>query len=64
MQLIECPSVYELIASPHFEWSEPPELRLWRKKEEENGDENVLLETFGPKHNLDVMIAALKDNKV
>ncbi|XP_024360541.1 lecithin-cholesterol acyltransferase-like 4 [Physcomitrium patens] len=62
--LIECPSVYELIASPHFEWSEPPELRLWRKKAEENGDENVLLETFGPKHNLDVMIAALKDNKL
>jgi hypothetical protein len=63
MQLIECPSVYELMASSHFEWSEPPELRLWRKQTEENGDK-VEMECFGPKDNLHVMMAALKNNKV
>jgi hypothetical protein len=52
------------MAHPHFNWSEPPELRLWRKQAEENGEEKVLLESFGPKDNLDVMMAALEDNKV
>ncbi|KAG0557320.1 hypothetical protein KC19_11G119900 [Ceratodon purpureus] len=62
--LIECPSVYELMAHPHFDWSEPPELRLWRKQAEETGEEKVLLEAFGPKENLDVMMAALEENKL
>ena len=63
LQLIECPSVYELIASQHFDWSEPPELRLWRKQAEE-GDEKVKLEAFGPKDNIHVMMAALEENQV
>jgi hypothetical protein len=63
-QLIECPSVYELIASQHFDWSEPPELRLWRKQAEENGEAKVKLQAFGPRENLDVMMAALEENKV
>lgn len=37
LHFIECPSVSESIASSHFEWSEPPELRLCRKQTEENG---------------------------
>lgn len=64
LQLIECPSVYELMAHPHFDWSVPPELRLWRKEAKENGEEKVLLEAFGPKDNVGVMMAALEDNKV
>lgn len=64
MQLIECPSVYELIASAHFDWSEPPELRLWRKQAEESGEEKVKLKAFGPRENLDVMMAALEENTV
>ena len=63
MQLIECPSVYELMASSQFEWSEPPELRLWRKQTKENGHK-VEMECFGPNDNLHVMMAALKNNKV
>lgn len=67
LQLIECPSVYELIASPHFDWSEPPELRLWRKLAEEETENEKLeakLEAFGPGENLHVMMAALEKNKV
>lgn len=55
--------MYELMASPHFDWSEPPELRVWRKQAE-NGKENVKLESFGPKENVHVMMAALEENKV
>jgi len=64
LQLIECPSVYELIASPHFNWSEPPELRLWRKLAEENSEQKAKLEAFGPRENIEVMMAALENNKV
>lgn len=45
LHFIECPPVYELIASSHFEWSQPPELRLCRKQTEENGDK-VEMECF------------------
>uniref|UniRef100_A0A7I4C522 Uncharacterized protein n=1 Tax=Physcomitrium patens TaxID=3218 RepID=A0A7I4C522_PHYPA len=62
--LIECPSVYELLASPDFDWSEPPELRLWRKIADQDGEEKVKLEAFGPSDNLDVMMAALEENKL
>jgi hypothetical protein len=44
----ECPSVYELMAWPHFNWSTPPELRLWHKNLEENGKENMLMKAYGP----------------
>ncbi|CAK9203673.1 unnamed protein product [Sphagnum jensenii] len=60
--LIECPSIYELMAQPHFNWSVPPELRIWRKHSEENGNEKVLMEAFGPDKHIDVMSAALQDN--
>jgi hypothetical protein len=62
--LIECPSVYELMAWPHFNWSTPPELRLWRKQSEENGKENVLMEAYGPKNHIEIMLAALEENKL
>ena len=56
--------MYELMAHPHFDWNEPPELRLWRKQAEECGEEKVSMEAFGPKENLHVMMAALEENKV
>jgi hypothetical protein len=56
--------VYELMAWPHFNWSTPPELRLWRKQSEENGKENVLMEAYGPKNHIEIMLAALEENKL
>jgi hypothetical protein len=50
------------MAQPHFNWSVPPELRIWRKHSEENGNEKVLMEAFGPDKHIDVMSAALQDN--
>lgn len=67
-QLIECPSVYELLASGDFPWTDPPELRLWRRKTDEKGDSNTeppsVMERYGPKDYLEVMIAALRGNTV
>jgi hypothetical protein len=60
----ECPSVYELKAWPHFNWSTPPELRLWRKSLEENGKENMLMEAYGPKDHIEIMLTAFEENKV
>jgi hypothetical protein len=52
------------MAWPHFNWSTPPELRLWRKQSEENGKENVLMKAYGPKNHIEIMLAALEENKV
>ncbi|KAL3699381.1 hypothetical protein R1sor_017403 [Riccia sorocarpa] len=60
--LIECPSVYELMASPHFEWNDIPELRLWHQRVGGNGESECEMERFGPKDCIGVMMAALKDN--
>jgi pimeloyl-ACP methyl ester carboxylesterase len=59
--LIECPSVYELMASRDFPWMDPPELRLWRKGEA-NSETSSVLERYGPDDYLEVMSAALRGN--
>lgn len=61
LQLIECPSVYELLASPDFPWDDPPELRLWRKQED---GKSVKLERYGPKDYIGIMNQALEGNTV
>ncbi|KAL2609370.1 hypothetical protein R1flu_027943 [Riccia fluitans] len=60
--LIECPSVYELMANPLFEWNDVPELRLWHQRIGSNGESECEMERFGPKDCIGVMMAALKDN--
>jgi len=57
--LIECPSVYELLASSDFAWDDPPELRLWRKQED---GKSVKLERYGPKDYIGIMNQALEGN--
>lgn len=64
LQLIECPSVYELMAHPEFDWEEPPELRLWRKRVDDDGTSIVSREAFGPNEYVTVMMEALKENTV
>jgi hypothetical protein len=61
LQLIECPSVYELLASSDFAWDDPPELRLWRKQED---GKSVKLERYGPKDYIGIMNQALEGNTV
>ncbi|CAM6085175.1 unnamed protein product [Calypogeia fissa] len=62
--LIECPAIYELMAATNFNWNEIPELRIWRQRTDNNGLAEIGLEAFGPEDCIDVMMAALKDNKL
>jgi len=56
------------MASGDFPWTEPPELRLWRKQADEKGESNTecpsVLERYGPEDYLEVMGAALQGNTV
>ncbi|KAJ7569298.1 hypothetical protein O6H91_01G070900 [Diphasiastrum complanatum] len=60
--LIECPSVYELMSSPQFDWKKLPELQVWSKKVNGDGEISVKFESFGPEDAPTMMKAALKDN--
>eukprot|EP00850_Spirogloea_muscicola_P005424 SM000025S08319 [mRNA] locus=s25:51672:55202:+ [translate_table: standard] len=68
--LVECPSVYEMLADDDFEWAIPPELRICRKEWCQGGDEDgakgatgkVTIERHGPGRALHVMAEALKKN--
>jgi hypothetical protein len=62
--MIECPSVYELMAWAHFNWSVLPELRLWHIHADKDGNEKVVMEAYGPNSYVDVMSAALEENMV
>ncbi|XP_019182283.1 PREDICTED: phospholipase A(1) LCAT3-like [Ipomoea nil] len=67
--LVECPSVYEMLANPDFKWQKQPEIRVWRKKTidedgDGDGDTVIELESYGPKESLIVFEEALKDNEV
>lgn len=63
--MVECPSVYEMMANPDFKWKKQPEIQVWRKKKSENDDTNsVQLETFGPAKSIILFNDALKNNEV
>ncbi|KAG2273218.1 hypothetical protein Bca52824_067773 [Brassica carinata] len=63
--LVECPSIYEMMANPDFKWKKQPEIRVWRKKtEKDNDDTSVELETFGLVESIDLFNDALKNNEL
>lgn len=63
-QLIECPSLYELMACLHFQWDHPPLLQMWREKL--HGDENsqIILESYPIAESVDIFKEALSSNTV
>ncbi|CAI9090526.1 OLC1v1025310C1 [Oldenlandia corymbosa var. corymbosa] len=61
--LIECPSIYELMACPDFHWESPPLLEVWRKKTSNSGDVDVMLESFLPMEAVSIFTEALACNK-
>lgn len=65
-QLIECPSIYELMCCPYFNWELPPVLELWREKESNDGvgTSGVVLESYRSLESLEVFTQSLCDNKV
>lgn len=62
--LIECPSVYELMANPDFEWPRAPLLKVWQELLDDSGDTSVKLLSYGPKDLFHVLSAALVDNTI
>lgn len=63
-QLIECPSIYELMACPNFHWKHIPLLELWRERLHEDGKSNVILESYPPRESVEIFKQALVNNKV
>lgn len=62
--LIECPSIYELMACPDFPWDTVPLLQLWTEKQNSSGELSTMLESYEPSEAINLMIKALSGNKV
>ncbi|KAL2473927.1 Lecithin-cholesterol acyltransferase-like 4 [Forsythia ovata] len=62
--LIECPSIYELMACPDFPWEHIPLLEIWRKKSDSDGNSTIMLETYPPIEAASIFMEALSSNKV
>lgn len=63
-QLIECPSIYELMPSLDFCWKDPPVLQVWREKNDSSGNLSASLDSHEPVSAISVMKEALSDNTV
>ncbi|XP_034219658.1 phospholipase A(1) LCAT3 isoform X2 [Prunus dulcis] len=60
--LVECPSIYEMLANPKFDWKELPEIQVWRKHSKD-GETFVDLESYGPIESISLFEEALKHNE-
>ncbi|KAF9668189.1 hypothetical protein SADUNF_Sadunf15G0103400 [Salix dunnii] len=63
-QLIECPSIYELMACPHFHWQHLPVLEIWREKQDSDGNSQIILESYSPEESIQIFKDALSSNTV
>ncbi|KAL9297071.1 hypothetical protein ACSQ67_022967 [Phaseolus vulgaris] len=61
--LVECPSVYEMLANPSYEWKKQPEILVWRKHTKD-GDNNSNLESYGPTQSISLFEEALRHNEI
>lgn len=62
-QLIECPSIYEMMTNPDFKWEKQPKIEVWRKQSSD-GESSVKLESYGPVESISLFEEALKNNEV
>jgi hypothetical protein len=53
-----------MMANPDFKWKKQPEIRVWRKKSENDVDTSVELESFGLIESIDLFNDALKNNEL
>ncbi|KAH7545658.1 hypothetical protein FEM48_Zijuj01G0116800 [Ziziphus jujuba var. spinosa] len=61
--LIECPSIYELMASLNFQWEHIPLLEIWRGKLND-GNSSIILESYPPVESVEIFKEALLSNTV
>ncbi|KAL2344684.1 hypothetical protein Fmac_005969 [Flemingia macrophylla] len=62
--LIECPSIYELMGSPSFQWEHIPVLELWRERHDSEGKSHIVLESYPPGDSVEILEQALINNTV
>jgi hypothetical protein len=63
-QLLECPSIYELLANPNFKWKDTPLLQIWRENLDNDGKKSALLESYEPEEAIKMIEKALSSNEV
>ncbi|KAK9267702.1 hypothetical protein L1049_010134 [Liquidambar formosana] len=62
--LIECPSIYELMDCPDFQWQHNPLLEIWREKHDSDGKSNIILESYSLEESISIFKEALSSNTV
>ncbi|XP_048499570.1 phospholipase A(1) LCAT3 isoform X2 [Beta vulgaris subsp. vulgaris] len=61
----ECPSVYEMLPNPEFEWKEVPKICVWRKgSPDEDESSPAKFESYGPLESISLFEEALRDNEL
>nr|CAB3485743.1 unnamed protein product [Digitaria exilis] len=63
-KLLECPSIYELLANPNFQWKDIPLLQIWRENLDSNGEKSALLESYEPAEAIKMIEKALSSNEI
>ncbi|KAL6142998.1 hypothetical protein ACLB2K_061273 [Fragaria x ananassa] len=61
--LVECPSIYEMLANPDFNWKKEPEIQVWRKQSK-NEKSSIELESYGPVESNTLFREALRNNEL
>ncbi|KAL8507440.1 hypothetical protein ACS0TY_018111 [Phlomoides rotata] len=62
--LLECPSIYELMACLDFEWDHVPLLEIWRQRCDSDENSTVMLESYPPMEAIPIFMEALSVNKI
>ncbi|KAF7003209.1 hypothetical protein CFC21_018568 [Triticum aestivum] len=62
--LIECPSIYELLASSTYHWEDTPLLQIWRESSDENGKKSAILESYEPDEAIKMIQKALSKHEI
>ncbi|XP_002514803.2 phospholipase A(1) LCAT3 isoform X1 [Ricinus communis] len=61
--LVECPSIYEMLANPDFKWESQPQIQVWRKQSDSD-EASVKLESYGPQDSITLFQEALRNNEL
>uniref|UniRef100_A0A0D9W9F1 Uncharacterized protein n=1 Tax=Leersia perrieri TaxID=77586 RepID=A0A0D9W9F1_9ORYZ len=61
--LIECPSIYELLANSSYQWEDTPYLQIWREKLNDNGKKSAMLESYEPDEAIKMIRDALSKHE-
>ncbi|GER43254.1 histidine triad nucleotide-binding protein [Striga asiatica] len=62
--LLECPSIYELMACLDFKWEHVPLLEIWRQRHNSDDSPTVMLESYSPAEAIPIFMEALSINKI